>query len=533
MRTLLLEDPPRALAPPSWRPRLAAPAEWPWHLAVGAIAVGLVAWVVATTGAPIVLVALAGATTAVVLALRPELAALLAFFLLYVNFPAILTKQHGLPAIVAGAFIALLALPIARGWALRRETPRVDSAFALMLLLAGAMVLSTLKAIDRSIAFDNLLAYATEGLLLYWLVVNCVRDMRTLRRSMWTVVAAAALLCALSVYQDLTGTYHNEFGGLAYRNYEAAEEPGDRVARRRTWDRAQGPVDDPNRFAQITIVLVPIALYLWRTARRQSARLAAALLGLLLLTGIGLTLSRGAFLTLALLAIAMVWLRWIRPLRLALVVLIVTAALSAVSPFLLSRIVSMGDALTLFSGDASRLAEADGAIRRRTTQMLAALYVFRDHPLIGVGPGQFSPFYVESYSDDPDIKFREVVGPRRAHSLYFEIAAELGIIGLAIFLGIVGLVVRRLWQLRRRWRLRDPRRADLAAAFAMSLAAYLCTGVFLHLSFQRYYWFLLALAVAAIHVIQSRATMGRRVLVQPRAADALPHRALVRARRGV
>jgi hypothetical protein len=503
VRTLLVEDASSALQPPL-RTRLTGGAEWPWHLAAGALAVGVVAWLVANAGAPSVLVALAGATTAVVLVLQPHLATPLAFFLLYVNFPAILTKQHGMPAAVAGAFIGLLVLPIAREWVVRRVPPRVDTTFALMVLLAGAMVLSTLKAVDRALAFDNLLAYALEGLLLYWLVINCVRNLRMLRRSMWTVVSAAALLCALSLYQDLTGNYTNEFGGLAYRNYEATDDSGERVTRRRTWDRAQGPVDDPNRFAQITIVLLPVAMFLYRTARRQSTRLAAAVLGLLLLAGIGLTLSRGAFVTLVLMAIVMAHVRWVRPLRLAVVAVAITAALSAVSPYLLSRIVSMTEVFTIFSGDRSRVAEADGAIRRRTTQMLAALYVFRDHPIIGVGPGQFSPFYVEEYSQDPGIKFREVVGPRRAHSLYLEMAAELGIIGLSIFLFIVGLVVRRLWQLRQRWSGRDPVRADLAAAFALSLAAYLSTGIFLHLAFQRYFWFLLALSVAAIRVIQRR-----------------------------
>jgi hypothetical protein len=43
--------------------------------------------------------------------------------------------------------------------------------------------------------------------------------------------------------------------------------------------------------------------------------------------------------------------------------------------------------------------------------------------------------------------------------------------------------------------------------------AYLCTGVFLHLAYQRYYWLLLALATAALHVVAGqRAVAGRRVV---------------------
>ena len=35
--------------------------------------------------------------------------------------------------------------------------------------------------------------------------------------------------------------------------------------------------------------------------------------------------------------------------------------------------------------------------------------------------------------------------------------------------------------------------------------AYLCTAIFLHLSYQRYYWFLIASASAAAHLLRARA----------------------------
>jgi hypothetical protein len=40
----------------------------------------------------------------------------------------------------------------------------------------------------------------------------------------------------------------------------------------------------------------------------------------------------------------------------------------------------------------------DGAIKGRATEMLAALAVYLDHPFIGVGPGQYVPFYSEKVS---------------------------------------------------------------------------------------------------------------------------------------
>jgi hypothetical protein len=50
----------------------------------------------------------------------------------------------------------------------------------------------------------------------------------------------------------------------------------------------------------------------------------------------------------------------------------------------------------------------------------------------------------------------------------------------------------------------DPEAADLSAALWLSLFAYLCTGLFLHLSYPQYFWFLVALASVTLHVLHSK-----------------------------
>jgi len=78
------------------------------------------------------------------------------------------------------------------------------------------------------------------------------------------------------------------------------------------------------------------------------------------------------------------------------------------------------------------------------------------------------------------------------------------VLGLAGFSVLVGGLMWKLWRGRRRWLGRDLERADLAAALTLSLFAYLATGFFLHLSYQRYFWLLVALGSAALHVVTSR-----------------------------
>jgi O-antigen ligase len=159
----------------------------------------------------------------------------------------------------------------------------------------------------------------------------------------------------------------------------------------------------------------------------------------------------------------------------------------------------------LTGGDSSTIRGADGAMRGRLTEMLAALNVFYDYPLVGVGPGHFAPYYVQDYSRDPDIQFRNIDEARRAHTLYLELAAENGVLGLTTFMAIVLVLLKRLWSARQALLVRAPALADLTTALALSILAYLTTAMFLHLSYQRYYWLLLAVATASLHVVTREA----------------------------
>jgi putative inorganic carbon (hco3(-)) transporter len=455
--------------------------------------------------APVALGLIALVTGTLVLVARPELATLLTVFLLYINFPAILTKQHGVPHVVAGSFILLLACPLLYSLIIRREPFRADRTFHLMVLLLVVSLVSALTAMDKGVALKTVQEFVLEGLLLYWLVFNAIRSLPTLRRVIWTLLAAGSFLSTLSLYQTVTGSYTQEFGGLAYREFVAVqdEEPREGPAKRRTWDRAQGPQKEPNRFAQTLIVLIPLALYLYRNVSGVAARVCAAAAGVLLVGGIMITLSRGAFITLVLMAVLMTFIRWFKLSRVLVCALLFSVAAPSV-PFFAHRMQLITRLVHLGSGDpAAESRTVDTSSLARATLMLAATRVFFDHPVIGVGPGHFA-LNSQKYSADPEIKLRDLPpGNWRAHSLYLEIAAETGIIGVSVFLAIVVTLLRQLWRARLRWMNRNPEFSDLATALCLSLIAYQLTGVFLHLNFQAYYWLLLALIGVALNLMHS------------------------------
>ena len=107
-----------------------------------------------------------------------------------------------------------------------------------------------------------------------------------------------------------------------------------------------------------------------------------------------------------------------------------------------------------------------------------------------VGPGQF-PSYYREYADDIAINVK--AEDRQAHNLYLATAAEAGVLG---FICLAAILLITLWNLalaRRRWIGRRTDLANMATAFSLSVVTYMTTGIFLHLSYARYFWLIMAL----------------------------------------
>jgi O-antigen ligase len=265
-------------------------------------------------------------------------------------------------------------------------------------------------------------------------------------------------------------------------------------------DRAQGQIGETNRFAQSMLVLLPLAIAAAFAGKSIPVRIAAATAGLLIFLGMLTTYSRGAIVAVAAMTIPMLLFRLIR-LRTVLVTGVAAfLIIGIVTPMFIDRIASIAGLQGLFVENSER--QPDTVTKKRLTEMTAALFTFLDHPMLGVGPGQYTPFYSLKYQTDPEASFEVVDRPRRAHSLYAEMAAETGIVGITMFLVVVGALMYQLQDVAARVQRDRPELAWMARAFWVGIFGYLAAAVFLHLAFQRYYWLLLALAGAMVNVIQ-------------------------------
>jgi hypothetical protein len=438
---------------------------------------------------------------------RPDMATIIVTFLIYTNISVVAYQYHKIPQALAGAVTLLILLPFMVYIFIRREEVKIDYIFLLMILFFTALLLSFFPAIDKKIAFGWVIEFIIEGLVLYFLILNVVRRSEVLRKVVWALILGGSLLGGLTLYQDVTKTYNNNYMGLAQRNvnfgFDENLAKGKisplKKAKVQLAQRAQGPIGDPNRYAQILIVLLPLAFFRSFDEKKWKFKLLAIVSAGLILSGILLTYSRGAFVSICLIMLLMTILRYIKPYQIIVSLLGLLLIVFIASPGYFTRMSSLAGIQGLFSSE--KTAETDAVILGRTTEMLAAFLVFLDHPIVGVGPGQYVKFYAMDYQDNPDIAMRRLDKGRRAHSLYFELAAETGIVGLGSFIIVVFFTMYQLWKVRRSWKDHSREYANYATAFFLSIVGYLSTSVFLSFGFQRFFWVLVALAGSAIQIL--------------------------------
>lgn len=232
-------------------------------------------------------------------------------------------------------------------------------------------------------------------------------------------------------------------------------------------------------------------------------RLLAGGAGVLILGGLLLTFSRGAAVALTLVLVAMALFRAIRLRHLLAIVVSAAVVVVVAVPDYVIRLDSLQGITSLSSDQPST--GADNALRGRQTENLAAFYTFVDHPIAGVGPGVYFREYSRQNANQLGLRYLD--SERRAHSLYLELLADAGLLGLSLFLALLGTTLVCLHRAARYWRGRRPEYELLALSFFFSLLAYMGTALFLHLSYQRYFWVLIALSSSVIWALRREARL--------------------------
>ena len=432
----------------------------------------------------------------VAMLLVPQIATLAFLFLLYINAPVVLVNLHGLPFIVGAAFIGLLGIPLT-SLIIRREPLTIPPIVTLIILYIFVMAMSSLVARHFVPAWATVLVHVQEGLVPVLLLVNFIRTPGMLRAAIWALLLAGLLMGALSILQELTGSYDNSYGGFARIVGRGLSPDGDDFGAM-VRPRLAGPIGEQNRYAQVMLVLIPLAIGTLLNERGRTLKLVAAAAGFFAFSAVLLTFSRGAAVTLLTLGVAALAIRLIR-LRSALPLVALTlVAVLVVAPGFFARTASLTETTAALTEGRDT---TDLSILGRLTLNLAAVRMFVEHPILGVGVANYVELSVD-YANP--LGMRHFSSPFRAHNLYLEVAAETGLLGLATFLALLAYLLSQLWRCRlAALASRRPEHARTAAAMLFALLAYLVSAAFLHLSYERYFWVLIALCAATIFVLRS------------------------------
>lgn len=204
--------------------------------------------------------------------------------------------------------------------------------------------------------------------------------------------------------------------------------------------RAYGTFGQPNPFAGYLNTALPLALGLllgaWQTRAATDRRLLALAALTVALAGPALlmSMSRGAWLGMAAAVAAMLAAaghvgRRVLLGSMALALLLAFAAtLDLLPPAIVARIADTVAWFGVFDARSVPLTPENYAVVDRMAHWQAAWEMYREHPLLGIGPGQYTVYYPEfrlPLWPDPKI---------HAHNFYLQTLAETGVVGFLALL---------------------------------------------------------------------------------------------------
>lgn len=395
--------------------------------------------------------------------------------------------HYGLPSI-AQPLAALLIVVILIRIAVYGERPLGWVRAGLFLTVyAVSWLISLLHAEDSGAANIAFIGFIKDALGML-IVVYFIQRQGSLRRAVWALIAAGIFMGTISAFQYLTSDFNNiywGFGGWEQQVSGAVER-----------HRLTGPYSNPNAYAQVLVALAPLALdRIWHERNIWFRVLAAWALTAIVLT-IFFTFSRGGFISLVF----------------GVAILLTQRRFNFV-PVIVTFLVGMGLVQFLPASYADRINSlfqlvpssndqvVDSSFRGRLSENTAAMRMFEDNPVLGVGLGNYRTNY-QDYSRNLGIDHRRE--PRSPASLYLELLAEQGVVGVLIFGVLMIYMFLGLIKARRHFVLAGLRdESYITAALFAGLAAYMFEAIFKNSAYSNVFWILVGVALAAIQVAQT------------------------------
>ena len=306
---------------------------------------------------------------------------------------------------------------------------------ALEWLLVGAVVLYALQAAysgDFGKALNQVVFFYVPFALLYALLREVDWTDGLARRCLYALVGLALVFSAVGFVEYATRTILLNPDVVASNQFQ-------------TYFRVNSLFFDPNIYGRFLVVVMTalVAVLLW-CERERTQWLATAALAVLF-AGLVLTLSQSSLAALLTGLVVLAALRWSAPWTLATAAGLAALAAAAVFAFPDAAKVDLGSGESLDKATSGRGELLEGGVR-----------LFGERPVVGWGSGAFT----EEFRRAERVSGEEAADA--SHTIPVTVAAEQGVLGLAVYLALLVAAFARLLAGARA----SPVRAAIAAAFA-------------------------------------------------------------------
>ncbi|MGD0167532.1 MAG: O-antigen ligase family protein [Gaiellaceae bacterium] len=362
----------------------------------GAVAGVLVIGLLAARWPVVGLVAVAGAAAVAIALVRTELAILL----LVASGPLEFSLNFGTkstlftPTKLAGA---ICFLSFALNVIVNRRKLVMDAAHGLVFGLLAIAMISTVRASSTTDALATTVRYASF-VALFVVVSQYVRKEALFRRIVWVLSIAAGVTSAVALWQFFSGHMLS----------------------------ARTVTGDPNDIAFALATTLPLTFWLLEGRPAQRV-LAFGLIGLISLATL-LAFSRGALVGLA---AGITW-----------KILVERRHRGAILSGVIIAAVAIGVVLATDPGrvetglKAKETVASENVVTRLDAWSKAARFSV-DHPLLGIGPGNFKVHYASISGVPVGTETVAIV-----HNAYLDIAAELGVLALVLFISYLAVIFK-------------------------------------------------------------------------------------------
>ena len=418
-------------------------------------------------------------------AARPEHDAIAFNWLLAFTFVLVVRPQDTLPFLqplhladltASLALIALFAGRLGRGAPVTRFTP----ALGWVLALGGVMLATAPFSVWPGGAVREFTDIFSKVILVFALMVNTITTRARLERFAAVVIAGTSYIAVYSVLNYLRGINLVEGG--------------------RATGAVSGLFGNPNDMALNMVAFLPLAV-IAALRRSQPLLRVIAVIGIpFIAAAIVFSKSRGGMVGMAaMLAVLLYQLCRVRP--------VVAAAVVAAS---IAAVPMLPDSFTERMSSIFNPEEDPTGSREARKRLLREGYqAFLENPLFGLGAGQF----VNYNPEDRQETWRET------HNAALQVASELGIGGLIVFIVVVGCgftavlgTGSALRRMRRHRPARAPTPMDMeamelyAAAMAASLTGWFVAAMFASVAYYWTFYIVLGLATAVREVVTEELT---------------------------